>query len=117
MASCLGLYIENNLIKYAKVSKEKDGFRMDSYGIKFYSNINEAIEQIVQETNSMKTPISVNIVDESYQYFSMFSQLNKKDLLLLTEYYQALKTKFIKLFKDNNKKEIELYKKIINLDK
>ena len=23
MASCLGLYIENNLIKYAKVSKEK----------------------------------------------------------------------------------------------
>ena len=49
MASCLGLYIENNLIKYAKVSKEKDGFRMDSYGIKFYSNINEAIEQIVQE--------------------------------------------------------------------
>ena len=58
MASCLGLYIENNLIKYAKVSKEKDGFRMDSYGIKFYSNINEAIEQIVQETNSMKTPTS-----------------------------------------------------------
>ena len=36
MASCLGLYIENNLIKYAKVSKEKDGFIMDSYGIKFY---------------------------------------------------------------------------------
>ena len=49
MASCLGLYIENNLIKYAKVSKEKDGFRMDSYGIKFYSNINEAIEQIVHQ--------------------------------------------------------------------
>ena len=24
MASCLGLYIEGNLIKYAKVSKEKD---------------------------------------------------------------------------------------------
>lgn len=45
------------------------------------------------------------------------NQLNKKDLLLLTEYYQALKTKFIKLFKDNNQKEIESYKKIINLDK
>lgn len=45
------------------------------------------------------------------------NQLNKKDLLLLTEYYQALKTKFINLFKDNNQKEIELYKKIINLDK
>lgn len=80
MASCLGLYIENNLIKYAKVSKEKDMFKIDSYGIKFYSNVSEAIEQIVQETNSIKTPISVNLVDENYQYFSMFSQLNKKDL-------------------------------------
>lgn len=45
------------------------------------------------------------------------NQLNKKDLLLITEYYQTLKTKFIKLFKENNKKEIELYKKLINLDK
>lgn len=45
------------------------------------------------------------------------TQLNKKDLLLITEYYQALKAKFIKLFKDNNKKEIELYKKLISLDK
>ncbi len=45
------------------------------------------------------------------------NQLNKKDLLLLTEYYQVLKSKFIKLFKDTNKKEIELYKKLTNLDK
>lgn len=45
------------------------------------------------------------------------NQLNKKDLLLITEYYQTLKNKFIKLFKENNKKEIELYKKLINLDK
>ena len=80
MASCLGLYVENNLIKYAKVSKEKDGFKIDSYGIKFYSNVNEAIDQIVQETNSLKTPININTIDENYQYFSMFSQLNKKDL-------------------------------------
>lgn len=80
MASCLGLYIEDNLIKYAKVSKEKDETKIDSYGIKFYSNINDAIEQIVQETNSTKTPINVNLVNEDYQYFSMFAQLNKKDL-------------------------------------
>ena len=80
MASCLGLYVEDNLIKYAKVSKEKDGFKIDSYGIKFYSNVNEAIDQIVQETNSLKTPININTIDENYQYFSMFSQLNKKDL-------------------------------------
>lgn len=44
-------------------------------------------------------------------------ELSQNDLQLLTEHYQELKTKFIKLFKKNNKKEIELYKKLINLDK
>ena len=44
-------------------------------------------------------------------------ELSQKDLQLLTEHYQELKIKFIKLFKENNKKEIELYKKLINLDK
>lgn len=80
MASCLGLYIENNLIKYARITKEKDNYKMDSFGIKFYSNIDDAIEQIVQETNSSKIPISVNLINETYQYFSMFAQLNKNDL-------------------------------------
>ena len=80
MASCLGLYIENNLIKYARVTKEKDNYKIDSFGIKFYSNIDDAIEQIVPETNSLKIPISVNLVNENYQYFSMFAQLNKNDL-------------------------------------
>ena len=31
MQSCLGLYIENNLIKYAKISKEKENFRIESF--------------------------------------------------------------------------------------
>ena len=39
MPSCLGLYIENNLIKYAKVTKEKDMLRVDSFGVKFYDQI------------------------------------------------------------------------------
>lgn len=32
MASCLGLYIEGNLIKYAKVSKEKDVKKVEAFG-------------------------------------------------------------------------------------
>ena len=81
MPSYLGLYIEDNLIKYAKVSKEKEKIKIDSFGVKFYSNISQAIKQIVEETYSYKTPISVNLTEETYQYFSMFSLLNKKDLV------------------------------------
>ena len=80
MPSYLGMYIEDNLIKYAKVSKGKEKVKIDSFGIKFYSNISQAVKQIIEETYSFKTPISVNLTEETYQYFNMFSLLNKKDL-------------------------------------
>lgn len=80
MSSCLGLYIETNLIKYAKVTKDKDIIKVESFGVKFYDKIGEAINQIVAETFSYKTPISINLSDEAYQYFYFFNLLNKNDL-------------------------------------
>ena len=50
MSSCLGLYIEEYLIKYAKVSKERDKIKVESFGMKFYEGkLGEAISQIVEE--------------------------------------------------------------------
>ena len=80
MSECLGLYIENNLIKYAKVSKDRDNVKVESFGIKTYDRLEEVLEQIVQETYSFNTPISVNLSDEMYNYFNVFSMLNKKDI-------------------------------------
>ena len=80
MSSCLGLYIETNVIKYAKVTKEREALKIESFGIKFYDKIGEAISQIVSETFSYNVPISVNLSEEIYNYFSMFSLLNKNDL-------------------------------------
>ncbi len=80
MASCLGLYIEPNLIKYAKVSKDRDILRIESFGIKFYDRLGDAIRQIIADTVSFKVPISVNLSEEAYDYLYMFSLLNKNDL-------------------------------------
>ena len=80
MASCLGIYIDKNIIKYAKVSKEKEDLKVEAFGIKVYSNLQEAINQIVSETFSFKVPISVNLSEEMYNYFYMSDLLNKKDL-------------------------------------
>lgn len=80
MPSCLGLYIENNLIKYAKVTKDRDLIKIDAFGVKFYDQIGPAINQIIAETFSYKTPISINLSEESYQYFYFFNLLNKNDL-------------------------------------
>ena len=80
MPSCLGLYIENNIIKYAKISKERDNIRIEAFGMKFYDNIDETIKQIISETYSYKTPISVNLSNEKYTYAQLFSLLSKRDL-------------------------------------
>lgn len=80
MSSSLGLYIENNVIKYAKLTKDHDNIRIDSFGMKFYDNIDETVKQIINETYSYKIPISVNLSDEKYTYADLFSLLNKKDL-------------------------------------
>ncbi len=88
MSNCLGLYIEENIIKYAKVSKEHDNIKVESFGIKFYDKIGEAISQIIEETYSQKTPISINLSNEMYNYFDMFALLTKKDL------QKAIKTEF-----------------------
>lgn len=80
MSSCLGLYIQDNLIKYAKVTKDKDLLKVEAFGVKFYDQVMEAISQIVSETFSYKTPININLSDESYNYFYLFSLLNKNDI-------------------------------------
>lgn len=88
MTSCLGLYIEPKLIKYAKVSKDRDTLKIESFGIKFYDRLGDAIRQIISDTISFKTPISINLSEETYNYFHMFSLLNKNDLkkAIITEF-------------------------------
>lgn len=88
MSTCLGLYIEENVIKYAKVSKDNDVVKIDAFGIKFFDKISDAISQVIEETYSYKIPISINLSNETYNYFHLFSLLNKKDMqnVLNTEF-------------------------------
>lgn len=103
MSTCLGLYIEDNVIKYAKISKDNDTIRVDSFGIKFYDKINDATKQVIEETYSYKVPISVNLSNENYHYFYLFSLLNKKDM------QNVINTEFESICYDNglNKEAFE----------
>ena len=96
MSTCLGLYIEDNIIKYAKVPKEREQIKVESFGVKFYDNLERTIKQIVEETYSFRTPISINLSDEMYNYFQVFALLNKKDLP------KAIKTEFEAYCADKN---------------
>lgn len=84
MSKSLGIYIESNLIKYAKVSKEHDNIKVESYGVKTFENLTTEIKKIIEETYSFNTPISVNLANEKYLYFDIFALLNKKDIQTTT---------------------------------
>ena len=88
MASCLGIYVESNIIKYAKVSKEQDKIKIEAFGVKFYDDLEKTIDQIIEELYSYKTQISINLSEEIYNYFDMFAMLSHKDLS------KAIKTEF-----------------------
>ncbi len=96
MSTCLGLYIESNIIKYAKVSKEREQIKVEAFGVKFYENLDQTIKQIIEETYSFKIPISINLSEEMYNYFQVFALLSKKDLP------KAIKTEFDAYCVDKN---------------
>ena len=90
MPNCLGVYVEKNLIKYAKVSRDKTSslFNVLSYGVKFYENLEETVRSIINETNSTADELCMNISRESFVDFNIFSNLKAKDIkdLLKTEF-------------------------------
>ena len=81
MPKCLGIYIEDNVIKYAKVDKNKDALKVESSNVVFYekTNITQTLERIITETFSTKDPVSINISNEIYNYFEVFAALKPKD--------------------------------------
>lgn len=79
MQESLGISISNQVIKYAKVTKNNNQIDVASCGVKFYDNLEADIQQIINETNSSNIPISINTKNEKFSYFSTFGLLNKND--------------------------------------
>lgn len=113
MQGCLGIYVQKNLIKYAKVSKDHNSFKVEAYGVKFYDgDIEKTIEQIVKETYSFQVPISINIDNEKYTYSNVFALLKAQDL------EKAMDTEFEFFCNNNNQNKNTLeYRKIYAPDK
>lgn len=79
MASALGIFIDRNIIKYAKLNGTKDKLKVESYGMKYGENHKELLKQIIEETNSSKNNIVINAAEIHYEETSIFSMLKKKD--------------------------------------
>ena len=81
MATCLGISVGKNLIKYAKMSKEKNSPQMsiEAYGVKFYDVLTQTLNEIIQETRSNDNDISVCVTSEDYEKTQSYRQLKPKD--------------------------------------
>ena len=79
MASALGIFIDRNIIKYAKLNGTKDKLKVESYGMKYGENHKELLKQIIEETNSSKNSVVINASEIHYEETSIFSMLKKKD--------------------------------------
>lgn len=77
--SVLGIFIDDNVIKYAKVQKEKDELKVEAFNIVFYENLEKELNRIITETGSSKIPICFNVSHESYNYFDVIAFMKKKD--------------------------------------
>lgn len=80
MLSCLGVYIDKNLIKYAKLKKVKESFKVEAFNVEVFDDLETSLKKIINETGSNKCPICMNISNELYNYFDVFSMLEKKDI-------------------------------------
>ena len=79
MANALGIFIDRNIIKYAKLNGTKDKLKVESYGMKYGENHKELLKQIIEETNSSKNNVVINAAEIHYEETSIFSMLKKKD--------------------------------------
>ena len=93
MPSCLGIYTDKNMIKYAKVTSVNEkvaGQRitLDSYGVKFYDNKLVAMDEIAEEVGMDQTTVALALSSEDYYLSHVFSNLKRKDMmdLIQTEY-------------------------------
>lgn len=92
MPSCLGIYTDKNIIKYAKVTstsnKVGSQIKLDAYGVKFYDNIQTAVQEIARELECEGEPIALTLTNEDYFNTEIFSNLKKKDMqdLIMADY-------------------------------
>ena len=96
MQESLGISINKQVIKYAKLTKNNNQIEVASFGMKFYDDLERNINQIINETNSANIPICINTKDEKNSYFSVFGLLNKNDTK------KTISTEFETLCSDNH---------------
>ena len=79
MSSCLGVYFDDNIIKYAKICLNGNKLpNIEKYGIKFIKNdYKQELHQIIDETDSYNIPIVINPREDVYYSTKIYDQIKE----------------------------------------
>ena len=82
MSGCLGIFIGEKIVKYAKLNSNAQGrVTIGKTGIKFINRDKfETIRELLNEVNHENLPISINLLSESYENITLINKLSKADM-------------------------------------
>lgn len=83
MANCLGIYLDDNIVKYAKLSVDNNKMvKVEKYGIKFTNQDDKfVIRQIIDETSSQNIPVVINPKNDVYYNTQVYEQAQDKSYI------------------------------------
>ncbi|MEG0872566.1 MAG: PilN domain-containing protein [Clostridia bacterium] len=80
MASCLGIYLSDDILKYAKLNMDNNkNIQLGDYGIRYIKTTKkEAISNIIEETGAKDIPIAINPQEDIFVNIQLFDQAQNK---------------------------------------
>lgn len=79
---CLGIYFDNNIVKYAKIEKTgSNNITVSNHGIKFVKeqDVRDTILSVISDTNSMDIPVVISAPGIKYSDFKILKQISNYD--------------------------------------
>lgn len=100
MSGCLGIFIGEKIVKYAKLASDAQGrVSIGKTGVKFINRDKfETVREVLNEVNQENLPISINLLSESYENITLINKLSKADMakVINIEYEDICEKKGVK---------------------
>lgn len=83
MSGCLGFYINDYIVKYAKMTMDNNkNITLENYGTRYIKeSLKNVLSSIIEETNSNKDLITINSQKDIFVNYNMFNQGNTKNFV------------------------------------
>lgn len=92
MSNCLGIYLSDNIVKYARISSDNGEIKIEQCGTRVIKESKkELVQNLINETKSQDIPLVLNAQSSKYVDFEIYDQVQVDDKNVVDE---IVKTEF-----------------------